>query len=87
MLSSNLRLNFCCSNIIHVLHQRYHSKNDRTYSKTISKRRSVCVHDITINHNENEDGNKSHNIRYDINRHILDEGANTNIVNIKCLSC
>ena len=47
MLSNNLRLNFYRLNIIHILHQRYHSKNDRKYSKTISKRKSACIHDIT----------------------------------------
>ena len=45
MLSTILRLNFYCLNIFDTLHQRYRSKNDRIYSKKISKR--ACVHDIT----------------------------------------
>ena len=40
-------MNFYSLNIIHIPHQRYRSKNDRKYSKTISKRKSVCVPDIT----------------------------------------
>ena len=48
ILSNSLTLNFYCLNIIHIRHQRYHSKNDRTYSKEISKRTSVCVHGITL---------------------------------------
>ena len=47
MLSNTLRMNFYFLNIILILHQRYHSKNDRTYSKKISKITSVCVDDIT----------------------------------------
>ena len=55
--------------------------------KNGQKNKCLCSWYYTINHNENEDENKSHNNRYDINRHILDEDTNTNIVNIKCLSC
>ena len=88
MLSNTLRLNFYCLNIVLSLYQRYHSKNNRTFSKKLSKRTSVRVHDITqLIIMKNEEENKSHNNRYDINRHILDEDINTNIGNIKCLSC
>ena len=38
----------------------------------MSKRTSICSY-YTVNHSENEDENKSHNNRYNINRHILDE--------------
>ena len=55
--------------------------------KNKQKNKCLCSWHYTFNHNENEDENKSHNNRCDINRNILDKDTNTNIVNIKCLSC
>ena len=73
--------------IIRFLIYKQHFHNQPQAEENKQKNKCLCSWCYTINHNGNEDENKSHNNRYDINRHILDEDTNTNIVNIKCLSC
>ena len=53
-LSNILRLKFCNSKVIHILHSRYHPKIVVYILKNKQKNKFLCIH--TMNHNENGDG-------------------------------
>ena len=46
MLRNTLRLNFCCFNIIHILHPRNHSKIIGHIPKNKQRNKCVCVDEI-----------------------------------------
>ena len=69
MLSSNLRLNFCCVKIIHIVHPRYHPKIKVHILKNKQNNKCVCSQEIMrllIMKLKMKMKNRSQ--RYDINR-------------------
>ena len=62
MLSNNLRLNFGCLKVVHILHLPYHPEIKGYILKIKQNSKSVCIHvcmyAFMISHCENEDENE-----------------------------
>ena len=69
MLSNTLRLNFCYSKIICILHPRYHPKIIGDIPKNKQKNKCFCIHEILwLIRKKTKIKMKNRSYRYNINR-------------------